>query len=117
MECRTGQETVSGMNMRERSLSLLRLLTSAYVEADAAELLLSDEPMEILLDIQAVMVMGMAAAECGREDIFLEPRHMYEKHQKILPVIGNINEEVQWMLQPGYKSYLESGMRMLALRE
>ena len=117
MECRTGQETVSGMNMRERSLSLLRLLTCAYVEADAAELLLSDEPMEILLDIQAVMVMGMAAAECGREDIFLEPRHMYEKHRTILPVIGDINEEVQWMLQPGSKSYLESGMRMLALRE
>lgn len=115
MECRTGQETVSGMNMRERSLSLLRLLTNAYVEADAAELLLSDEPMEILLDIQAVMVMGMAAVETGREDIFAEPWAMYEKHRTILPVVGDLSEEVQWMLQPDYKQFLQIGMRMLSL--
>lgn len=115
MECRTGQEAVIGVNMRERSLSLLRLLVSAYVEADAAELLLSDEPMEILLDIQAVMVMGMGAMEIGREDIFAEPWTMYEKHRAIIPIMGDLNEEVQWMLQPDYKQYLQIGMRMLSL--
>lgn len=104
------------MIMHDRSLSLLRLLTNSYIDEEAAELLLDGEPMDILLDIQAVMVIGMAATEAGREDVFADPEGMYVKHRRILPVIGDREDEVQWMLQPGYKSYLRSGMHMLSLR-
>lgn len=104
-------------NMRDRSLSLLRLLTNSYIDPDVAKLLLDEESMEILLDIQAVMVMGMAAVEIGREDVFAEPWDMYEKHRTIIPVLGDLQEEVEWMLQPYYKQYLQIGMRMLSLQE
>ena len=104
-------------NMRDRSLSLLRLLTNSYIDPDVAKLLLDEESMEILLDIQAVMVMGMAAVEIGREDIFAEPWDMYEKHRTIIPVLGDLQEEVEWMLQPYYKQYLQIGMRILSLQE
>lgn len=104
-------------NMRDRSLSLLRLLTNSYIDPDVAKLLLDEESMEILLDIQAVMVMGMAAVEIGREDIFAETWDMYEKHRTIIPVLGDLQEEVEWMLQPYYKQYLQIGMRMLSLQE
>ena len=104
-------------NMRDRSLSLLRLLTNSYIDPDVAKLLLDEESMEILLDIQAVMVMGMAAVEIGRKDIFAEPWDMYEKHRTIIPVLGDLQEEVEWMLQPDYKQYLQIGMRMLSLQE
>ena len=103
--------------MRDRSLSLLRLLTNSYIDPDVAKLLLDEESMEILLDIQAVMVMGMAAVEIGREDIFAEPWDMYEKNRTIIPVLGDLQEEVEWMLQPDYKQYLQIGMRMLSLQE
>lgn len=104
-------------NMRDRSLSLLRLLTNSYIDPDVAKLLLDEESMEILLDIQAVMVMGMAAVEIGREDVFAEPWDMYEKHRTIIPLLGDLQEEVEWMLQPDYKQYLQIGMRMLSLQE
>ena len=104
-------------NIRDRSLSLLRLLTNSYIDTDVAKLLLDEESMEILLDIQAVMVMGMAAVEIGREDIFAEPWDMYEKNRTIIPVLGDLQEEVEWMLQPDYKQYLQIGMRMLSLQE
>ena len=104
-------------NIRDRSLSLLRLLTNSYIDTDVAKLLLDEESMEILLDIQAVMVMGMAAVETGREDIFAEPWDMYEKNRTIIPVLGDLQEEVEWMLQPYYKQYLQIGMRMLSLQE
>ena len=103
--------------MRDRSLSLLRLLTNSYIDPDVAKLLLDEESMEILLDIQAVMVMGMAAVEIGREDIFAEQWDMYEKHRTIIPVLGDLQEEVEWMLQPDYKQYLQIWMRMLSLQE
>lgn len=104
-------------NMRDRSLSLLRLLTNSYIDAEVAKLLLEEESMEILLDIQSVMVMGMAAVETGREDIFVEPWDMYEKHRTIIPLLGDLQEEIEWILQPEYKQYLRSGMCMLSLRE
>ena len=103
--------------MRDRSLSLLRLLTNSYIDPDVAKLLLDEESMEILLDIQAVMVMGMAAVEIGREDIFAEQWDMDEKHRTIIPVLGDLQEEVEWMLQPDYKQYLQIWMRMLSLQE
>lgn len=112
--CEVGSKVI-GMNMQDRSLSLLRLLTNSYIDADIAKLLLDEEPMEILLDIQAVMVMGMAAVDIGREDLFCKPREMYVKHRSTIPVIGNLSEEVQWMLQPEYKRYLQTGVRMLSL--
>lgn len=104
------------MIMHDRSLSLLRLLTSSYIDEEAAELLLAGEPMDILLDIQTVMVIGMAATEAGREDVFVDPKGVYEKHRRIIPAIGDREDEVHWMLQPDYKSYLQSGMRVLFLR-
>lgn len=107
----------SNMTLQERSLSLLRLLTNSYIDADVAKLLLDEEPLEILLDIQAVMVMGMAAAETGIEDLFVEPWGAYEKHRSIIPEIGDLQDEVEWMLQPDYKQYLQIGMRMLSLQE
>lgn len=105
------------IDMRERSLSLLRLLINFYIDQDVAKLLLEEEPIDILLDIQAVMVMGMIGAEIGREDVFSDPQSMYEKHRTIIPVMGDIQEEVEWMLQPEYKRYLQIGMRMLSLQE
>lgn len=105
------------MDMRERSLSLLRLLINSYIDQDVAKLLLEEEPIDILLDIQAVMVMGMIGAEVGREDVFSDPQRMYEKHRTIIPIMGDIQEEVEWMLQPEYKRYLQIGVRMLSLQE
>lgn len=107
----------NGIIMPERTVSLLRLLTNSYIDRDVARLLLEEEPIDSLLDIQTVMVVGMSGMESGEEEPCSDPAGEYEKLRAIIPLIGDHQDEVEWMLQPEYKQYLQMGMLMLSLQE
>lgn len=98
----------------ERSLSLLRLLTNYYIDKDAASILLDGEPMEVILDIQTVLLIGIVAEE-REEDTLPDPQGTYERCRARAQVIGDYYEEIQYLLQPQYKHHLKKGMEILWL--
>ena len=98
----------------ERSLSLLRLLTNYCIDKDAASILLDGEPMEVILDIQTVLLIGIVAEE-HEEDALPDPQGTYERRRARTQVIGDYYEEIQYLLQPKYKHYLKKGMEVLWL--
>lgn len=102
------------VEMQDRSLSLLRLLTNSYIGKEAAELLLEGEELASVLDLQAVMILGMDAEEKG-EEVSADPKITYDRIRRRMPTIGNHYDEVQYLLQPGYQQHLKTGMEVLAL--
>ena len=82
----------------ERSLSLLRLLTNYYIDKDAASILLDGEPMEVILDIQTVLLIGIVAEE-REEDTLPDPQGTYERCRARTQVIGDYYEEIQYLLK------------------
>ena len=102
------------VELKERSLSLLRLLTSSCIDVEAAELLLEGEMLDVLLDLQAVMLVGMEAEERGGEEL-INPDLAYERYRSNMPEFGDLQEERQYLLQPDYKHYMKQGMRLLSL--
>ena len=78
----------------ERSLSLLRLLTNYCIDKDTASILLDGEPMEVILDIQTVLLIGIVAEE-REEDALPDPQGTYERCRARTQVIGDYYEEIQ----------------------
>ncbi len=101
--------------LKDRGISLLRLITNSCIDKDAAELLLDGEPLETILDLQTVMLIGIVSEE-REEDTLSNPEETYKRCRERTKVIGDYYEEIQYLLQPEYKYYLIRGMRVLGLR-
>lgn len=98
-----------------RSLPYMRMLTNALIDEEVAEVLLENADMEKILDIQAVMIIGMEAIEQGNEAPCEDPAVVYGKCRRKLPAFDDRMEEIQYLLQPDYKEYLRLGMQVLLL--
>ena len=85
-----------------------------HVAAIDCGILLDGEPMEVILDIQTVLLIGIVAEE-REEDTLPDPQGTYERCRARTQVIGDYYEEIQYLLQPQYKHYLKKGMEILWL--
>lgn len=98
-----------------KGLSYLRFLTNRLIDEEVAEVLLENADLEKILDIQAVMIIGMEAIEQGKDAPFDNPETVYSRCRQKLPAFEDREEEIQYLLQPHYKQYLQAGMRVLTI--
>lgn len=98
-----------------KGLSYLRFLTNRLVDAEVAGAMLENVDLEIILDIQAVMIIGMQVIENGMELSYQDPAAVYEERRRAIPVFNDREEEIRYLLQPEYKEYLQAGMHALTL--
>lgn len=98
-----------------KGLSYLRFLTNRLVDAEVAGAMLENVDLEIILDIQAVMIIGMQMIENGMELSCQDPAVVYEERRRAIPVFNDREEEIRYLLQPEYKEYLQAGMQALTL--
>ena len=68
--------------------------------------------MEKILDIQAVMIIGMEVIEKGVESPYQNPAAVYENRRRGIPVFDDREEEIRYLLQPEYKQFLQAGMEI-----
>lgn len=101
--------------MIERSLPYMRMLLNALADEEVALVLLESTEVEKILDIQAVMIIGMEAIENGRELPFEDPEAVYTKRRRGIPAFDDREEEIRYLLQPDYKEYLQAGMQALTI--
>lgn len=99
--------------MIKRSLPYFRMLTNVLIDEEVAEVLLENTDLEKILDIHAVMIIGMEAAEQGKETPFECPESVYEACRRKLPSFEDREEEIRYLLQPEYKAFLQTGMQVL----
>ena len=98
-----------------KGLSYLRFLVNRLVDEDVAGAMLESVDLETILDIQAVMIIGMEAIEKQMELSYQDPLAVYEERRRSLPVFEDREEEIQYLLQPEYKQFLQAGMKVLKL--
>ena len=101
--------------INHKELSYLRFLTNRLIDEEVAGAMLANADLEIILDIQAVMIIGMEAAERGHETPYDCPESVYEACRRKLPSFDDREEEIQYLLQPEYKQFLQAGMQALKL--
>lgn len=101
--------------MIRRSLPYLRMLTNTLIDEEVAEVLLEDADLEKILDLQAVMIIGMEASEQGDYTPYENPGSVYEACRRKLPSFDDREEEIRYLLQPEYKQFLQAGMQALKL--
>ena len=101
--------------MIERSLPYMRMLLNSLVDEEVALVLLESTEVEKILDIQAVMIIGMEVIEKGVESPYQNPPAVYENRRRGIPVFDDSEEEIRYLLQPEYKQFLQAGMQALNL--
>ena len=101
--------------MIERSLPYMRMLLNSLVDEEVALVLLESTEVEKILDIQAVMIIGMEVIEKGVESPCQNPAAVYENRRRGIPVFDDREEEIRYLLQPEYKQFLQAGMQALNL--
>ena len=101
--------------MIERSLPYMRMLLNSLVDEEVALVLLESTEVEKILDIQAVMIIGMEVIEKGVESPCQNPVAVYEDRRRCIPVFDDREEEIRYLLQPEYKQFLQAGMQALNL--
>ena len=101
--------------MIERSAPYIRMLLNPLIDEEVAQVLLESTEVEKILDIQAVMIIGMEVIENGMESSYQDPAAVYDDRRRYLPVFDDVEEEIQYLLQPEYKEYLQAGMHALTL--
>lgn len=101
--------------MIERSLPYMRMLLNSLVDEEVALVLLESTEVEKILDIQAVMIIGMEVIEKGVESPYLNPAAVYEDRRRCIPVFEDREEEIRYLLQPEYKQFLQAGMQAMRL--
>ena len=101
--------------MTERSLPYMRMLLNSLVDEEVALVLLESTEVEKILDIQAVMIIGMEVIEKGMESPCQNPAAVYENRRRGIPVFDDREEENRYLLQPEYKQFLQAGMQALNL--
>ena len=101
--------------MTERSLPYMRMLLNSLVDEEVALALLESTEVEKILDIQAVMIIGMGVIEKGVEFPYQNPAAVYENRRRGIPVFDDSEEEIRYLLQPEYKQFLQAGMQALNL--
>ena len=99
----------------QKELSYLRFLTNRLIDEEVAGAMLEDTDLKMILDIQAVMIIGMEALERGRDTPWEDPTTVYGKCRRKLPAFDEKLEEIRYLLQPGYKEYLRQGMQVLSI--
>ena len=80
-----------------------------------ADVLLENADIEKILDIQTVMIIGMEAAEQGKQAPYDSPESVYEACRRKLPSFDDREDEIRYLLQPDYKQFLQAGMHALRL--
>ena len=83
--------------------------------AGSSLVLLESTEVEKILDIQAVMIIGMEVIEKGVESPYQNPAAVYENRRRGIPVFDDREEEIRYLLQPEYKQFLQAGMQALNL--
>lgn len=106
---------MSSIFISQKELSCLRFLTNPLIDEEVAEVLLENADKEIILDIQAVMIIGMEAKERGRDTPWEDPTAVYGMRRRKLPAFDEKLEEIRYLLQPDYKAYLRLGMQVLSI--
>ena len=101
--------------MTERSLPYMRMLLNSLVDEEVALVLLESTEVEKILDIQAVMIIGMEVIEKGVESLYQNPAAVYENRRRSILVFDDREEEIRYLLQPEYKQFLQAGMQALNL--
>ena len=101
--------------MIERSLPYMRMLLNSLVDEEVALVLLESTEVEKILDIQAVMIIGMEVIEKGVESPCQNSAAVYEDRRRCIPVFDDREEEIRYLLQPEYKQFLQAGMQALRL--
>ena len=101
--------------MTERNLPYMRMLLNSLVDEEVALVLLESTEVEKILDIQAVMIIGMEVIEKGVESPYQNPAAVYENRRRGIPVFDDGEEEIRYLLQPEYKQFLQAGMQALNL--
>lgn len=101
--------------MIERSLPYMRMLLNSLVDEEVGLVLLESTEVEKILDIQAVMIIGMEVIEKGVESPYQNPAAVYENRRRGIPVFDDNEEEIRYLLQPEYKQFLQAGMQALNL--
>lgn len=102
--------------LNQKELSYLRFLTNRLIDEEVAGAMLEDTDLKMILDIQAVMIIGMEAMERGRDTPWEDPTAVYGKCRRKLPAFDEKLEEIRYLLQPGYKEYLRQGMQVLSIK-
>lgn len=93
----------------------MRMLLNSLVDEEVALVLLESTEVEKILDIQAVMIIGMGVIEKGVESPYQNPPAVYENRRRGIPVFDDSEEEIRYLLQPEYKQFLQAGMQALNL--
>lgn len=101
--------------INQKELSYLRFLINRLIDEDVAGAMLANADLEIILDIQAVMIIGMEAAERGNVTPYDCPESVYEACRRKMPSFDDRDEEIRYLLQPEYKQFLQAGMQALNL--
>ena len=101
--------------INQKELSYLRFLTNRLIDEEVAGEMLANADLEIILDIQAVMIIGMEVIEKGVESLYQNPAAVYENRRRGIPVFDDGEEEIRYLLQPEYKQFLQAGMQALNL--
>ena len=101
--------------MTERSLPYMRMLLNSLVDEEVALVLLESTEVEKILDIQAVMIIGMEVIEKGAQRPSQNTGAAYENRRRGIPVFDDSEEEIRYLLQPEYKQFLQAGMQALNL--
>ena len=101
--------------INQKELSYLRFLTNRLIDEEVAGEMLANADLEIILDIQAVMIIGMEVIEKGVESPCQNPAAVYENRRRGIPVFDDREEEIRYLLQPEYKQFLQAGMQALNL--
>ena len=93
----------------------MRMLLNSLVDEEVALVMLESTEVEKILDIQAVMIIGMEAAERGSVTPYDCPESVYEACRRKMPSFDDRDEEIRYLLQPEYKQFLQAGMQALNL--
>lgn len=88
---------------------------NSLVDEEVALVLLESTEVEKILDIQAVMIIGMEVLEKGVESPYQNSAAVYENRRRGIPVFDDREEEIRYLLQPEYKQFLQAGMQALNL--
>ena len=93
----------------------MRMLLNSLVDEEVPLVLLESTEVEKILDIQAVMIIGMEAAERGNVIPYDCPESVYEACRRKMPSFDDRDEEIRYLLQPEYKQFLQAGKQALIL--
>ena len=67
----------------------MRMLLNSLVDEEVALVLLESTEVEKILDIQAVMIIGMEVIEKGVESPYQNPEAVYENRRRGIPVFDD----------------------------